>query len=334
MPKAGRCASTWGFRSLSTPGFRHEPVLVREVLELLVPAPGELFVDGTLGGGGHARLILEATAPDGRLIAFDRDRSALEAAGQRLAVFSDRVVLCQGSFAGMVDRLHGLGVDRVDGVLLDLGVSSHQLDTSGRGFSFREDGPLDMRMDADAGRTAAELLAMTDEQELRRIFRDYGEERWAGRIAREIVRCRQQAPLTSTLQLAELVCRVVPGGRRPQRIHPATRVFQALRIAVNGELEALEAGLRAGLELLAPGGRMAVISFHSLEDRMVKQSFRQATAGCQCPPRLAVCVCGLKPRFRLLTRRGLRAGDDEVQRNPRSRSAVLRGVQRLGRPLE
>ncbi|MDT8441644.1 MAG: 16S rRNA (cytosine(1402)-N(4))-methyltransferase RsmH [Desulfuromonadales bacterium] len=314
---------------MSAPDFRHEPVLAREVLELLAPAPGELFVDGTLGGGGHARLILAATAPAGRLIGFDRDRTALQAAQQQLAGFAERAVFCHGNFAGMAEHLHRLDIDRVDGILLDLGVSSPQLDTAERGFSFREDGPLDMRMDQNTGASAAELLATADQQELRRIFRDYGEERWAGRIAREIVRCRQQAPLAMTLQLAELVCRVVPGGRAPQRIHPATRVFQALRIAVNGELDALAAGLQAGLELLAPGGRMAVISFHSLEDRMVKQTFRQAASGCQCPPRLAVCVCGLKPRFRLLNRRAIRAGEAEQQSNPRSRSAVLRGVQRL-----
>jgi 16S rRNA (cytosine1402-N4)-methyltransferase len=309
--------------------FRHVSVMPGEVLELLAPRPGGIFLDGTVGGGGHARLILEASSPDGRLIGFDHDPAALAAAAALLAGFGERVTLCRGSFAGLAGQLAGLGVDQVDGILFDLGVSSHQLDTPERGFSFREEGPLDMRMDPAQPESAADLLARADAEELKQIFREYGEERWAGRIAREIVRNRGAAPLLTTRQLAELVCRAVPGGHVPQRIHPATRVFQALRIAVNGELAALEAGLAAALRSLRPGGRLAVISFHSLEDRIVKQGFRAAASSCTCPPRLPVCACGRKPEVKILTSRGVRPTEAEIVANPRSRSAVLRAVEKL-----
>ncbi|TLM65811.1 MAG: 16S rRNA (cytosine(1402)-N(4))-methyltransferase RsmH [Deltaproteobacteria bacterium] len=309
--------------------FRHVSVMPREVVELLAPRPGGIYLDGTVGGGGHARLILDASGPDGRLVGLDRDPAALVAAGEALADFGRRVTLCRGSFAGLDAALDALDIDRVDGILLDLGVSSHQLDTPGRGFSFREEGPLDMRMDPSQAEDAAGLLARADADELKRIFREYGEERWAGRIAREIVRVRGEAPLTTTRQLADLVCRAVPGGYQPQRIHPATRVFQALRIAVNGELDALAAGLAAALRRLRPGGRLAVISFHSLEDRLVKQSFRAAATTCTCPPRLPVCVCGRRAEAKVLTPRGVRPAEAEIAANPRARSAVLRGVEKL-----
>ncbi len=314
---------------MATDSFRHLSVMPREVVELLAPRPGGLYLDGTLGGGGHARLILEASSPDGRLIGLDHDPAALQAAGALLAPFGARVTLRRGSFAEMAEVVAGLGESRLDGILLDLGVSSHQLDTPERGFSFREEGPLDMRMDPAGPETAADLLATAEAGELKRIFRDYGEERWAALIAREIVRMRDREPLTTTRQLAELVSRVVPGGRVPQRIHPATRVFQALRIAVNRELEALQAGLDAALRLLGPGGRLAVISFHSLEDRLVKQTLRAAAGPCTCPPRLPVCVCGQTAQVKVLTPRGLTAGAAEIEANPRARSAVLRGAERL-----
>jgi 16S rRNA (cytosine1402-N4)-methyltransferase len=300
-----------------------------EVLELLAPRPGGIYLDGTVGGGGHARLILEASSPDGQLIGLDRDPAALAAAASVLAPFGERVRLCRGSFAVLDETLANLGVPLVDGILLDLGVSSHQLDTPERGFSFREEGPLDMRMDPGQPTSAAELLAQADAAELKRIFRDYGEERWAGRIAREIVRSRNEVALRTTRQLAELVCRTVPGGYQPQRIHPATRVFQALRIAVNDELEAVPAGLAAALRSLRPGGRLVVISFHSLEDRLVKQGFRAAASPCTCPPRLPVCVCQRKAEVKLLTARGIRPGAAENIANPRARSAVLRAIERL-----
>jgi 16S rRNA (cytosine1402-N4)-methyltransferase len=229
----------------------------------------------------------------------------------------------------MAAHLDRLEIERLDGVLLDLGVSSYQLDSPERGFSFREEGPLDMRMNPAEGISAATVVAEAEAGELKRIFRDYGEERWAGKIARAIVKDREQAPFVSTLQLAELVSRVVPGGKVPQRIHPATRVFQALRIHVNGELDSLRAGLDAAWQRLKVGGRLVVISFHSLEDRMVKQTFRALATGCTCPPRLAVCACGKKPAVRVLTRKALRATENEVNINPRSRSAVLRAMERL-----
>lgn len=303
--------------------------MAEEVLHYLEPRRGGIYLDGTLGGGGHARLILEATSPDGILVGLDHDAEALEAAGSSLAEFGDRVMLRQGNFAEMASHLDTLGVAMLDGVVLDLGVSSYQLDSPNRGFSFREEGPLDMRMNPSAGRSAASVIAEADADHLKRIFREYGEERWAGRIAREIVAVREQQPIKTTLQLAELVSRVVPRGKGPQRIHPATRVFQALRIYVNGELDSLQAGLDAARQRLKVGGRLVVISFHSLEDRIVKQAFRALSTGCICPPRLPVCACGQKPVARLLTRKGVMATDAEVEHNPRARSAVLRAMEKL-----
>lgn len=303
--------------------------MAEEVLHYLEPHRGGIYLDGTLGGGGHARLILEASAPDGLLVGLDRDAAALAAARANLAEFGARVVLCQGNFADMGSHLDQLGIARLDGILLDLGVSSHQLDTPERGFSFREEGPLDMRMNPAEGVSAATVIAAADADELKRIFRDYGEERWAGKIAREIVATREHQPIVTTLQLAELVSRVVPGGRVPQRIHPATRVFQALRIHVNGELDSLRAGLETAWQRLNPGGRLVVISFHSLEDRIVKQAFRALATGCTCPPRFAVCVCEQQPKVRVLTRKAVRAAESETQHNPRSRSAVLRAMEKL-----
>lgn len=299
-----------------------------EVLASLQPRPGGLYLDGTVGGGGHARLILETSAPDGRLIGLDRDPEALRRAAEVLAPFGDRVILQHRNFSEATQVLTELGLEGVDGMLLDLGVSSFQLDTAERGFSFREEAPLDMRMDPTAGPTAAEVVNELEAKELIRIFREYGEERWAGRIARRIVKVRQEAPLHTTRQLAELVRQVVPGGTVPSRIHPATRVFQALRIFVNGELEHVAEGVNRGLDLLKPGGRLVVISFHSLEDRIVKRIFQQEAKGCICPPRLPVCSCGRVPRIDLLPRKGVRPGAAEVAANPRARSAVLRTARR------
>lgn len=309
--------------------FRHVPVLPGEVLAYLDPRPGRVYLDGTLGGGGHARLILEASSPDGRLIGLDKDPQALAAAGSNLAEFGPRVVLRRGSYADMKDHLAALDIHQVDGILLDIGVSSFQLESPARGFSFQADGPLDMRMDPAGPQTAADVLAESEVETLRRIFREYGEERWAGRIARKIVQTRLEQPLTTTLQLAELVSQVVPRGRGPQRIHPATRVFQALRIHVNRELDCLQEGLDAAMEILKPAGRLVVISFHSLEDRIVKHRFRHAAIDCVCPPRLAVCRCDKQATVKVLTRRGVRAAESEIEENPRARSAVLRAVERL-----
>lgn len=306
----------------------HLSVMPEEVLALLAPQAGESFLDGTVGGGGHARRILEASAPDGRLLGLDRDQTALRRAAEVLAPFGQRVVLRHRNFSEAGAVLAELGWQGVDGMLLDLGVSSFQLDEAQRGFSFRSDAPLDMRMDQTAGQTAAEVLNSLAAEELTRIFRDYGEERWAGRIARRIVQTRQEAPLATTRQLAELVRDTVPGGKVPGRIHPATRVFQALRIHVNGELEHLRQALSGAIDLLKPGGRLAVISFHSLEDRMVKQFFQEQIRTCICPPRLPICACNRQPEVELLTRKGIRATPEEVAINPRARSATLRGVRR------
>lgn len=299
----------------------------QEVLRWLAPQPGGWYLDGTLGGAGHSRLILEA-AEGSRLIGLDRDPAALAAAGKVLEGFGDRVSLHHANFDQAAEVVAGLGLDGLDGMLLDLGVSSHQLDTPERGFSFRFDAPLDMRMNPTSGETAADILNSWDEAELVRIFFEYGEERFSRRIARAVVAKRQDAPLERTGELAELVRDTVPGGRRPSRIHPATRVFQALRIAVNDELGQVERGVRAGIDLLKPGGRLVVISFHSLEDRIVKRMFREKAQGCICPPRLPICQCNKTPEVKVLTRKGVKAAEAEVEVNARARSAVLRAVER------
>ena len=312
-------------------GFAHEPVLLEELLSLLRPAPGALVVDATLGGGGHAEALLERTAPDGRLIGLDRDDEALEAASRRLARFGSRVRLVRASFRELGAVLEAEAVTRVDAVLFDLGVSSWQLDAPERGFRFSEDAavetPLDMRMDRRDSPTAAELLAHTSQPELERIFREYGELPGASRLARAIVERRKHSPLRTSADLVATVRQAHVGGGR--RHHPATLVFQALRIAVNDELGALEVGLEAAIEALRPGGRLAVIAYHSLEDRRVKQSLRAAERGCICSPHIPVCICGRKPRLRCVERRAIQAGEDEIRRNPRSRSARLRVAERI-----
>lgn len=309
--------------------FRHISVLPQEVIDWLQPRSGGVYLDGTLGGAGHSRLILEKSAPDGRLLGLDRDPAALKAAAAHLSDFGERATICHGNFSQARELAMQNGFDYFDGVLLDLGVSSHQLDTEERGFSFQGDAPLDMRMDPTAGRTAAEVVAELSPQELTRIFFEYGEERWARRIARRIVETRTEHPLTTTRELAELVADVVPKSADTIRIHPATRVFQALRIEVNGELDALREGLLAVLPLLRPGGRLAVISFHSLEDRIVKHFMRDQALDCECPPRLPVCSCNRQATLKVLTRKGVRASAAEVAANPRSRSAMLRVAEKL-----
>jgi len=309
--------------------FRHLSVLPDEVIQFLNPRPGGIYLDGTLGGGGHARLVLERCTPGGVLVGIDQDQEALQAAGQRLADFGTAVRLVHGNFGELERHLDELGIAAVDGFILDLGVSSHQLDSAGRGFSFQQDAPLDMRMDTSRGETAADLLNDLPEPELERIIRDYGEERWAKRIAAFIARARQEAPFVTTLQLVDIVKGAVPKAKWEERIHPATRTFQAVRIAVNRELEMLEKGLRAALDRLKPGGRGVVISFHSLEDRIVKHIFRDFATGCTCPRNLPVCACNNKPRVRVLTGRPVTATSQEIEANPRSRSAKLRAVEKL-----
>ncbi|MGB4598564.1 MAG: 16S rRNA (cytosine(1402)-N(4))-methyltransferase RsmH [Trichlorobacter sp.] len=309
--------------------FGHQSVLPTEVLHYLAPRPGGVYVDGTLGGGGHSELILEALGLDGVLYGIDRDPAALAAATKRLSRFGDRFQPLQGSFGDLTELLAARGVSEIDGLLLDLGVSSPQLDRPERGFSFRADGPLDMRMDPTQGETAADLVNSLSERELELAIKEYGEERWARKIAQRIVTARQEQPITTTLQLAALVERTIPRRFQEDRIHPATRTFQGLRILVNGELEQVEQGLQAGIGLLKPGGRVVVISFHSLEDRIVKQGLRDAATGCRCPRQLPQCVCGQVPLVRVLTGRPVTAGAVELADNPRSRSAKLRAAERV-----
>ncbi|MDA8428647.1 MAG: 16S rRNA (cytosine(1402)-N(4))-methyltransferase RsmH [Geobacteraceae bacterium] len=309
--------------------FRHQSVMPEEVIQFLDPRPGGVYLDGTLGGGGHARLILERCTPGGMLVGIDQDREALRATGQRLAEFGSSARLVHGNFGELDRHLDSLGVVALDGFILDIGVSSHQLDSGNRGFSFQHDAPLDMRMDTSQGRTAAELLNELPEQELERIIWEYGEDRWAKRIASFIVKARLEAPIAGTFQLVDIIKGAVPKAKWDERIHPATRTFQAIRIAVNRELENLEKGLRAAINRLKPGGRGVVISFHSLEDRIVKHIFREYTTGCTCPRNLPVCVCTNRPQVKVLTSRPVMAGNAEIGENPRSRSAKLRSVEKL-----
>ncbi len=309
--------------------FHHISVMPDEVLSALSPRSGGVYVDGTLGGAGHAGLILAASAPDGMLIGFDRDAEAIAVASQRLAPFGDRARLFQRNFASIAASLAEIGVEAIDGFVLDLGVSSHQLDREERGFSFMHDAPLDMRMDRSAGPSAADLVNTLAEEELFRIISQYGEERWAKRIASFIAAARKERPIETTLALVDLIKGAIPKAKWEERLHPATRTFQALRIAVNEELKSLEDGLADLLRVLAKGGRGAVISFHSLEDRIVKESFREAATGCTCPKGLPGCVCGRVPQFKVVTRKPLRAGEEEVAANPRSRSARLRVVEKI-----
>lgn len=309
--------------------FRHISVLYDEVLHSLQPRSGGVYVDGTLGGAGHARGILENSAPDGILLGFDRDREALAAATERLAVFGERVRLFHENYADLPAVLTREGIASIDGMLLDVGVSSHQLDKAERGFSFQQDAPLDMRMDGSTGRSAADLVNSLSEKELEQVLWDFGEERWARRIATMIVAARTEAPITTTARLVDLVKGAIPRARWEARLHPATRTFQALRIAVNDELHSLERGLVAGIESLKPGGRIVVISFHSLEDRIVKNVFNEFARGCICPKSVPRCVCGKVPVLRKLTGKPVMAGPEEIAANPRSRSAKLRAAEKL-----
>jgi 16S rRNA (cytosine1402-N4)-methyltransferase len=303
----------------------HQPVLLAEVLDKLDLKPGAWVIDGTLGAGGHAEAMLEASAPTGQLLGIDRDASALEIAQARLAPFAERLHVWHGSYAEMAQAAAESGFEAVDAVLLDLGLSSLQLDDPQRGFAFRYDAPLDMRFDRRAPLTAADLVNDLSEDELAELIRDYGEERYARRIARAILAAR---PLRSTSALQEAIARAVPSSPR-ERIHPATRTFQALRIAVNDELGMLARGLPQAVDLLKPDGRLAVISFHSLEDRIVKQFMRREAADCICPPAQPVCTCEHEARLRLVTRKPITASAAEVARNPRARSARLRVAERV-----
>ena len=309
----------------------HLPVLAEEVVTMLAPAPGSLQIDATVGGGGHTERILEATDPDGRLLGLDADGAAIARVDRRLRPrFGDRLVLRRANFRDLAAVAPEAGFGRVDGALFDLGLSSFQLADTDRGFGIRTGGPLDMRFDPSRGVPAAELLATLDAGELTALLRRFGEEPNAGRIARAIVETRRTGPITTAEELAALIERTAPHGPRGRRrIHPATRVFQALRIAVNEELDSLQSGLAAAVDLLRPGGRVVVLSYHSLEDRIVKRFFAAERRGCTCPPEIPVCICGRQPRLRLVTRPSLTPTPEEIATNPRSRSARLRAAERL-----
>lgn len=306
----------------------HRPVLSQEVVHLLGPRPGGVVVDGTVGLGGHAEALLQAESGV-TVIGIDRDEEALRHAANRLSPFGERVRLIHGNYRDCVEILETLGMGKIDGFLLDLGLSSLQLNTANRGFSFRLDGPLDMRMDITEGVTAAELVNHSSEEELVCILRDYGEERFARRIVRAILAARAKESLETTGRLAEIVYSAIPRKFHSKTIHPATRTFQALRIAVNEELANLKEGLEAGFQAIAPGGVIAVISFHSLEDRIVKGFFRYKALSCTCPPDFPICVCDKKVEMEILTRKPIRSSPEEVTKNPRARSAKVRAARKL-----
>lgn len=310
--------------------FLHAPVLFEECMEMLNLKKTGIYMDCTMGGAGHSRGILERTFPEGRLVAVDQDPDAVRAGQERLSSYGDRVTIVQDNFGNLKKILGKLKIDQIDGVLFDLGVSSYQLDNPERGFSYMEDAPLDMRMNAaDMGVTAADLVNSESAEKLARIIFTYGEERWAKRIAGFIVEYRAANKITTTGQLVQIIKNAIPAGARKTGPHPAKRTFQALRIAVNKELELVESVIADAIGFLKPGGRICVISFHSLEDRIVKQQFQRFSAGCICPPGFPVCQCGVKPLVKIITKKPVVPSDEEINNNPRARSAKLRVAEKV-----
>ena len=309
--------------------FQHKSVLLQECIDALNIRPDGIYLDGTLGGAGHSSQIARRLTEGGRLIGVDRDRTALAATKERLAPYADRVTLVHSNFAEIDAILDSLGIPAVDGMLFDLGVSSPQLDDASRGFSYMADAPLDMRMDKDDALTAGEVVNTWPQGELRRILYDYGEERYAPQIAAAICRAREKAPVETTLELVDIIRSAMPAQALREKQHPAKRSFQAIRIAVNDELGAVSRMMQAAVGRLNPGGRLAVITFHSLEDRIVKSEMQQAARGCTCPPEFPVCVCGKKPLVKLVTRKPIVSGPAELEENPRARSAKLRVAEKL-----
>ena len=309
--------------------FQHKSVLLQECIDALNIRPDGIYLDGTLGGAGHSSQIARRLTEGGRLIGVDRDRTALAAAKERLAPYADRVTLVHSNFAEIDAILDSLDIPAVDGMLFDLGVSSPQLDDASRGFSYMADAPLDMRMDKDDVLTAGEVVNTWPQGELRRILYDYGEERYAPQIAAAICRAREKAPVETTLELVDIIRSAMPAQALREKQHPAKRSFQAIRIAVNDELGAVSRMMQAAVGRLNPGGRLAVITFHSLEDRIVKSEMQQAARGCTCPPEFPVCVCGKKPLVKLVTRKPIVSGPAELEENPRARSAKLRVAEKL-----
>ncbi len=304
----------------------HIPVLLKETVELLQCKKGGRYIDCTVGAGGHAERILELTSPDGVVVGIDQDEDILKIAEERLKRFGERVRLVHGNFSDIKGIIKD---ERADAILLDLGVSSYQLEDKERGFSFMSDAPLDMRMDKKAEITAADIVNKSSERELSDIIFKYGEERFAKRIASFIVNERGSKPVTTTTQLSNIIMKAIPARFRPRDIHPATRTFQALRIAVNHELEILEKSILNAVDILKPEGRMCIISFHSLEDRIVKRTFQRLEKGCICPPKIPICQCGIKPSIKIITKRPVTPSEMEIKANPRSRSAKLRTAEKL-----
>ena len=309
--------------------FKHVSVLLQETIDGLAVKPDGIYVDGTTGGGGHSYEICKRLGENGRLICIDQDAEALAAAEKRLEPFAGIVTLVKSNYAQMKEVLKQLGIDKVDGIVLDLGVSSYQLDNAERGFSYREDAPLDMRMDREQTLTARDIVNEYPESELYRVIKEYGEERFAKNIARNICKRRQDKPLETTFELVNVIRSSMPAKARNGKSHPAKRTFQAIRIECNQELEVLRQALGEMVDLLRDGGRISIITFHSLEDRMVKTSFRRQENPCTCPPDFPVCVCGNKPKGKVITRKPILPSEEECEQNTRSKSAKLRVFERI-----
>ena len=310
--------------------FSHRPVLLSECIQGLAVRPDGIYVDGTAGGAGHSFEIASLLSDHGRLIALDQDETAVKVASERLSVFGERARVVHSNFRELDSVCRMLGVERIDGFLLDLGVSSYQLDTAERGFSYQADAPLDMRMDKTNPLSAKEVINRYSEDRLKNILWQYGEERFAPRIASAIVRARESAPILTTGELVKIIKGAIPAAAREGGHHPAKRSFQAIRIEVNAELDVIEPAIRAAAAKLSPGGRIAIITFHSLEDRIVKQTFASLASGCTCPPGFPVCVCGKKPILKLVNHKPITASPEELETNPRSRSAKLRIAEKIG----
>ena len=309
--------------------FKHIPVLFHEIMDIMGPKPGEFFVDCTLGGGGHSKGFLERTSPDGRLIGIDQDTNALAAAQQNLSSYEGRVVFVHSNYQNLDAILNEYAPEGVDGILFDIGVSSHQLDEKDRGFSYMQDAPLDMRMNREQSLDAWQVVNTYSEDELHRIIKEYGEERWAKRVAKFIVEFRSQKPIETTGELVDIIKRAIPKGAREEGSHPAKRTFQAIRIEVNNELGVLQDTIAVAVKHLKKGGRLGIISFHSLEDRIVKEQFRYFASDCICPPELPFCQCDKVSEVKILTRKPVTASAEELEANSRAKSAKFRAVEKI-----
>ena len=310
--------------------FHHVSVLLEKTVQAVMQDPAGIYVDCTLGGAGHAKYLADQLSAQGRFIGIDQDPAALAAGREKLSGVPCQVDLIHSNFSRLGDVLAELGVEKVNGIVFDLGVSSHQLDVAERGFSYQQDAPLDMRMNPQQARSAYDVVNTYEEEELARIIKEFGEERWAKRIASFVATARQTAPIETTGQLVDVIKRAIPAAARRDGPHPAKRTFQAIRIEVNQELEILQGAFRTAIEHLLPGGRLAIITFHSLEDRAAKQALAAAAKGCICPPKLPICMCGHQPQVRLLGK-AVTPSEQELENNPRARSAKLRIAEKLGR---